>query len=329
VISCLHGIRQKKLDSSALLARAGINPSVIRQTVHRIHTDQVARLFRSVQKELNDEFMGFTNQPCKYGIFKLFCELSTNCTTLGDLLKKMISFYGLITESIKIGLYVDKNNIAQLQFNFLHPELDPDYFLAQYLLVIWHRFPSWYIAETIRLKGVYFSNQAPNHVDELKIMFPGNLLFEQPYNSILFDAKYLDKPLMRTKKEMEEFLAHHPAKIMTIPGDQVSLESKIEREIIGRDFTKLYFPKADILAEKLGMNALMLYRNLKDEGTSYQKIKDDMRRELAIKKLVIEKLSVEQVSEIVGFAEPRSFTRAFKHWTGLTPRNYCKDQPKK
>ena len=54
-----------------------------------------------------------------------------------------------------------------------------------------------------------------------------------------------------------------------------------------------------------------------------------MRRELAIKKLVIEKLSVEEVSEIVGFAEPRSFTRAFKHWTGLTPRNYCKDQPKK
>ena len=273
--------------------------------------------------------MGFTNQPCKYGIFKLFCELSTHCATLGDLLEKMISFYGLITESIKIGLYKDENNIVQLQFNFTHPELDPDYFLAQYLLVIWHRFPSWYIAETIRLKGVSLMQTGVNNVDELKIMFPGNLLFEQSYNSMFFDARYLDKPLMRSKKEVEEFLANHPAKIMTIPGDKVSLESKIEREITGENFVRLYFPKADILAEKLNMNTLMLYRNLKNEGTSYQKIKDDMRRELAIKKLVIEKLSVEEVSEIVGFAEPRSFTRAFKHWTGLTPRNYCKDQPKK
>jgi AraC-like DNA-binding protein len=47
---------------------------------------------------------------------------------------------------------------------------------------------------------------------------------------------------------------------------------------------------------------------------------------LAINKLVSEKLSVEEVSELVGFAEPRSFTRAFKKWTGLTPRSYCKYQ---
>jgi AraC-like DNA-binding protein len=45
---------------------------------------------------------------------------------------------------------------------------------------------------------------------------------------------------------------------------------------------------------------------------------------VAIQKLVNEKLSVEQVADIVGFTESRSFTRAFKHWTGLTPRAYCK-----
>ncbi|MGB2054946.1 MAG: helix-turn-helix domain-containing protein, partial [Porticoccaceae bacterium] len=54
------------------------------------------------------------------------------------------------------------------------------------------------------------------------------------------------------------------------------------------------------------------------------KIKDNLRREVAIQKLVNESLSVEQVADIVGFTEPRSFTRAFKHWTGLTPRQYCK-----
>ena len=74
----------------------------------------------------------------------------------------------------------------------------------------------------------------------------------------------------------------------------------------------------------MNTSALTMYRRLQQEGTSYQKIKDNIRREVAINKLAKEKLSVDQVSEIVGFVEPRSFTRAFKHWTGLTPRSYCK-----
>ena len=74
------------------------------------------------------------------------------------------------------------------------------------------------------------------------------------------------------------------------------------------------------------MRGCMIDRQLKDEGTSYQKIKDDRRGELAINKLVTEKLAVVEVSELVGLAEPRSFTRAFKQWTGLTPRSYCKYQ---
>jgi AraC-like DNA-binding protein len=325
-MSCLYGIRKNNFDSKVLLARAGINPTLIEQTTHRTHTDQVARLFRSVQQELNDEFMGFTAEPCKYGIFETFCELSNQCKTLGELLEKMVFFYGLITESVKIKIHIKNNDMAELQFSLTHPELDPEHFLAEWLLVIWHRFSSWYIAKAIRLKSTSFNHEMPPHLKELQIMFPGNLLFKQPYNSICFDASYLTRPLVRTNRELNGFTTNHPAEIMTIPGGKISLESQIERMITQECQNKLNFPKVGHLSEILGLSTLMLYRRLKDEGTSYQKIKDNMRRELAISKLVKERLSVEEVSEIVGFAEPRSFTRAFKHWTGLTPRNYCKYQ---
>jgi len=325
-MSCLHGIRKNNLDSKVLLARAGINPAFIKQTTHRAHTDQVARLFRSVQKELNDEFMGFTAEPCKYGIFDIFCELSNQCKTLGELLEKMVFFYGLITKSVKMRIFITNKDIAELQFSLARPELDPENFLAEWLLVIWHRFSSWYIAEAIRLKSTSFNHEMPAHLKELQIMFPGNIVFKQPYNSISFDANYLTRPLVRTSREMHGFVVNHPAEIMTIPGGKISLESQIERIITHECDSKLNFPKVGDLSEILGLSTLMLYRRLKYEGTSYQKIKDNMRRELAISKLVKERLSVEEVSEIVGFAEPRSFTRAFKHWTGLTPRNYCKYQ---
>lgn len=309
-----------------LLARAGINPTLIEQTGCRIHTDQVARLFRLVQTQLNDEFMGFTAQPCKYGIFQMFCELSDQCKTLGELLEKMVLFYNLIIDSVKIQLHTNDNNITELQFHLMQPELDPEHFLAEWLLVTWHRFSSWYIAETIRLKGTCFSHEMPAHIKELRVMFPGNLSFKQARTSISFSHKYLTKSLVRTTRELNIFLANHPAEIMTIPGDKVSLESQIEREIMQSSSQKLIFPKIENLARLLNLKPLTLYRRLKDEGTSYQKIKDNIRRETAIGKLVKGKLSVEEVSEIVGFIEPRSFTRAFKNWTGLTPRNYCKYQ---
>jgi len=191
-------------------------------------------------------------------------------------------------------------------------------------MVIWHRFPSWYIGESIRLRETHFIHSAPAHRDELKIMFPGSLSFNQPSNSLFFDAQYLDKPLIRSTKELDSFLANHPTDIMTIPGEDSSLEAQIERLIVASSHNQLIFPKTEELAEQMNTSALTLYRRLQQEGTSYQKIKDNIRREVAINKLVKEKLSVDQVSEIVGFVEPRSFTRAFKHWTGLTPRSYCK-----
>jgi AraC-like DNA-binding protein len=309
-----------------LLARAGINPTFMEQAACRVHTDQVARLFRLVQQELNDEFMGFTAQPSRYGIFQMFCELSGQCKTLGDLLEKMVLFYNLTTDSVKIQLHTNDSNITELQFHLTQPELDPEHFLAEWLLVTWHRFSSWYIAETIRLKGTCFSHEMPAHIKELRVMFPGSLSFKQAQTSISFSHKYLTKSLMRTTRELNTFLASHPAEIMTIPGEKVSLESAIEREIMQSSSKKLFFPKIEHLAKLLNLKPLTLYRRLKDEGTSYQKIKDNIRREMAIGKLVTGNLSVEEVSEIVGFMEPRSFTRAFKHWTGLTPRNYCKYQ---
>ncbi len=321
--TCLHGIHRRQLNHKELLARAGINPSVIEQTTHRVHTDQVARLFRLTQQALNDEFMGFTAQPCKYGIFATLCQLVSHCKTLGELLEKASYFYSLITDELQIQLNIE-GHTAELSFNLQRPELDKGHFLTEFLMVIWHRFPSWYIAEAIRLRETHFIHSAPAHQDELRVMFPGSLSFNQAKNSLFFDAQYLDKSLVRTSRELDIFLTNHPADIMTIPGEDHSLEAQIERNILNLSGEKLLFPKAGELATKMNISSLTLYRRLQQEGTSYQTIKDNVRREVAIDKLVKEGLSVDEVSEIVGFAEPRSFTRAFKHWTGLSPRNYCK-----
>ena len=323
VISCMHGLRKNNLPQQQALERAGINPAVMDQPNQRVHTDQVARLFKTVQETLDDEFMGFTHNNCKVGLFATMAELVSHCSTLGELLDKAVNFYNLVSNDIPMQLNQTHGN-AVLSFTMDQPQLDPEHFMAEFWLVIWHRFPSWYIGEPIRLQETHFTFKAPAHRSELQIMFPSQLQFKRSANRLIFDAQYLDKPLVRSDQELATYVQNAPADVMTIPGADTTLEAQIERMIGQRHPDRLVFAPIHELAKELGVSSQTLHRRLKESATSYQKIKDNLRREVAIHKLVNERLSVEQVAEVVGFTESRSFTRAFKHWTGLTPREYCK-----
>jgi AraC-like DNA-binding protein len=61
---------------------------------------------------------------------------------------------------------------------------------------------------------------------------------------------------------------------------------------------------------------------LKEEGTSFQEIKDALRRDIAIRAIQQGTASIEQISFDTGFSAPANFHRAFRKWTGRTPGSY-------
>lgn len=65
-----------------------------------------------------------------------------------------------------------------------------------------------------------------------------------------------------------------------------------------------------------------LRRHLREEGSSFQELKDHLRRDLAIYYLGRNEMTIEIIAEQLGFSEPSAFHRAFKKWTGLTPGAY-------
>ena len=75
----------------------------------------------------------------------------------------------------------------------------------------------------------------------------------------------------------------------------------------------------DRVARELGMSRQTLYRRLKGEGVTFEDILDAKRRQLAIRYLRIDRISVKAVAYKLGFSDPAAFSRAFKRWTGLSP----------
>jgi AraC-like DNA-binding protein len=76
----------------------------------------------------------------------------------------------------------------------------------------------------------------------------------------------------------------------------------------------------DSVARALGCSRQTLYRRLKAEGVTFAELLDGLRRRLALRFVREEGLSVKEAAWRLGFSEPAAFSRAFKRWTGTTPR---------
>ena len=75
----------------------------------------------------------------------------------------------------------------------------------------------------------------------------------------------------------------------------------------------------DRVARELGMSRQTLYRRLKGEGVTFEEILEAKRRQLAIRYLRLDRVSVKTAAYKLGFSDPAAFSRAFKRWTGIAP----------
>ena len=73
-------------------------------------------------------------------------------------------------------------------------------------------------------------------------------------------------------------------------------------------------------AEELGVSVRTLQRRLGDEGTSFSRVLDELRRDLSNELLADRKLSVSEVAFMLGYSEPSAFQRAYRRWWGVSAR---------
>ncbi|OUS23676.1 hypothetical protein A9Q99_26915 [Gammaproteobacteria bacterium 45_16_T64] len=319
--AALNGVKRKNVDVSPLLQMAGISDEILQASESRVHTEQLSRLIRGVWSRLGDEFMGCTPSRCKPGAFAMMCRLVSHCDTVDALFIEGIKFYDLITDDIKME-YRTASNRREFVVTFLDPDCDHDNFFLEFWLVIWHRFVSWMIGTQIKIQEVHFTYKEPAHSAEFPYQFACPCVYEAQETKICFGSKFAAMPIIRTQRELSQFLKRSPADLMTIPESDESLSAKIKASLLEEYDVSKGFPELEVIAERFHSTPQTVRRKLKDEGENYQKIKDNLRRDIAIEKLLVQHVAVSDVAELLGFSEPRSFTRAFKQWTGVTPSAY-------
>lgn len=98
-----------------------------------------------------------------------------------------------------------------------------------------------------------------------------------------------------------------------------SLTQRVQRRLTESDGL---FPGLEDVAHEQNMSSRTLIRRLHDEGTTYQQLLDDVREELACWLLLQTTLSVEAIAERLGYGDTSNFSRTFRRWLGVTPREF-------
>ncbi|BBB30492.1 AraC family transcriptional regulator [Neptunomonas japonica] len=318
----LQQAESKGISSQMLLDSAGLTPELVEGAQARLTTEKLAKIVQLMWSNLNDETMGFYPSPTKLGTFQMMGQLSINSPSLYKALKRATRFYSLVTDDYSFRL-VRKGDECTFIYTPKDNEADKEHLIIEFTLIVWHRFASWLVGKHIPLSSTSFSYPSPAHVDEYKFMYPSPHKFNQDQNSFSFSSQYLNLPIIQNEESLHAFINRSPVDIFLKPRNDESFSTRIRLYIEPLVFDG--FPDFDTVAEKLCMANQTLRRKLKAEGTSYQQIKDLVRRDIAIYHLTQQSLSISEISCLVGFTEPGAFIRAFKNWTGVTPGDYRKE----
>ncbi len=168
-------------------------------------------------------------------------------------------------------------------------------------------------------KRVQFKHLPVGNVHPLEDYFKCPVTHGAEVDAIIMHQQDVDRPNRVGDQHIWKFLREHLEDIL-----RTTEPDRIDREVVIRVANTLSdgVPRLEDVACHLGIGSRTLQRRLAELGHSYQSLVDEARREVALKLVSEGRHSLVEVAFLTGFSEQSSFTRAFKRWSGKTPRTY-------
>jgi len=181
-------------------------------------------------------------------------------------------------------------------------------------------FGRWILGEHYDPLAVHLMHADPGRHDEYQRVFGCPILFDQPLNAVVLDARVLDRPLRDADPEVHRLARSRVQRAVTQYRARDNLLEQVRLEIQQRLVDGV--PQLEPIAERLGVKPWTLRRRLRAGQTDFSTLLEDERRRLACDWLRHSDRSVNQIALDLGYSEQSAFNRAFKRWFGVTPVHY-------
>jgi len=153
-------------------------------------------------------------------------------------------------------------------------------------------------------------------------VFGDRIVFDSDWCGVAFDKALLRLPFTQADPGLNAMMDRQAAVLLEMFDSKLNLVNSTREQVASR--LPNGDPILDDVAEALSLTARVLQNRLKESGTTFKEVVDDVRKQLALSYLSEEDVPLIDVAFLLGFSEQSSFSRAFKRWMGKSPMEYRK-----
>jgi len=280
------------------------------------------RLWESVREQTGDPDFGLHLGEAftEYSQGHILFSVMRNCPDVGAALERFFRYHGLMADMIRPVLHKE-GRLVSCRWELADPRISINRHHAEAVCSITACVINRLAESGPGITEVRFTHARPLNVSEHRRIFAAPVLFSQEQNALILPSETLSMPIAMANPE---FLAFHEAFAEHLLRKQTSssLTASRVQEILEKTILSGRQPESAAAAGDLAMSKRSLQAALAQEGTSYRRLLNETRRELAKHILEDPATPLCDIAFLLGFSEQSAFNHAFKRWTGLSPREF-------
>lgn len=311
-------------DRARLLQSSRIAPDDLVDQDARVPMARYVALMRTAKDLCGEPALALQfSEATRFEAFSIVGLICQSAGTMGQALQQLNRFRRLVAEVDVTGAdarfqVVQRDDGLWLQDRRPDPDAFPE--LTEAALA---RFACEFArshGDAPFLHEVHVTHPRPAHAAEYDRIFKVPVRFSADWNALRIEPAWLSTPTTRPNQYVFGVFADRAEALLRSLQDTRTARGQVEAALI----PLLHRGEAGMAATaaRLNLSRPTLYRRLKAEGVSFEQVLDDLRAGMAKAYLAGGRLSVNETAYLLGFSEPSAFSRAFKRWTGTSPREW-------
>ncbi len=311
----LNALSKKGIKKDLILKHIGLKSDFLGNTNKPVSAIKIGALSHFLAVCLGDETLGLLERKTDPGTLEMSLYSCINCSTLNEAIPSLFEFWNIIHKDVHLQLVkAGRHAYTIVAYNDSYPNIVVNLFNLTLI-----RWLCWLTGQRIKPEVISYRYSTPGNISGYKHVYGCEAEFGANQYRMIFDRSILNKAITKKAENISSQIKVFPYELLIEEPDRY-LSLKI-RNIIQNSIRPEESSLTDI-ALSLHKNPETVRKALQKEGYTFSQIKQEIIRQTAIYGVLHRNESITDIAIKSGFSEPSSFNRAFKRWTGVTPKYY-------